>query len=151
MRIVDGKEYIPQIKALIMEYVQQLGRDLSFQHIDEELDNPSVKYTAPQGEVLVAMEDDVVLGLVAYHRHSAVRCEMKRLYVTPSARGLRVGDALVERIVECARVAGYEEMVLDTLIPMKAAIHLYKKYGFEECEPYYDNPMPDVIYMKKSL
>lgn len=151
MRIVDGKEYIPQIKALIMEYVQQLGRDLSFQHIDEELDNPSVKYTAPRGEVLVAMEDDVVLGLVAYHRHSAVRCEMKRLYVTPSARGLRVGDALVERIVECARVAGYEEMVLDTLIPMKAAIHLYKKYGFEECEPYYDNPMPDVIYMKKSL
>lgn len=151
MRIVDGKEYIPQIKALIMEYVQQLGRDLSFQHIDEELDNPSVKYTAPRGEVLVAMEDDVVLGLVAYHRHSAVRCEMKRLYVTPSARGLRVGDALVKRIVECARVAGYEEMVLDTLIPMKAAIHLYKKYGFEECEPYYDNPMPDVIYMKKSL
>lgn len=151
MRIVDGKEYIPQIKALIMEYVQQLGRDLSFQHIDEELDNPSVKYTAPQGEVLVAMEDDVVLGMVAYHRHSAVRCEMKRLYVTPCARGLRVGDALVERIVECARVAGYEEMVLDTLIPMKAAIHLYKKYGFEECEPYYDNPMPGVIYMKKRL
>lgn len=151
MRIVDGKEYIPQIKALIMEYVHQLGRDLSFQHIDEELDNPSVKYTAPRGEVLVAIEEDVVLGMVAYHRHSAVRCEMKRLYVTPCARGLRVGDALVEKIVECARLAGYEEMVLDTLIPMKAAIHLYKKYGFEECEPYYDNPMPDVIYMKKSL
>lgn len=151
MRIVDGKEYIPQIKALIMEYVHQLGRDLSFQHIDEELDNPSVKYTAPRGEVLAAIEDDVVLGMVAYHRHSAVRCEMKRLYVMPCARGLRVGDALVERIVECARLAGYEEMVLDTLIPMKAAIHLYKKYGFEECEPYYDNPMPDVIYMKKSL
>lgn len=151
MRIVDGKEYIPQIKSLIMKYVEQLNRDLSFQHIDEELDNPAEKYTAPQGEVLVAIEADVVVGMVAYHRHSAVRCEMKRLYVTPSARGLHAGDALVQRILDCARVAGYQEMVLDTLIPMKSAIHLYKKYGFEECEPYYDNPMADVIYMMKKL
>lgn len=151
MRIVDGKEYIPQIKSLIMEYVGQLNRDLSFQHIDEELDNPAAKYNAPQGEVLVAIEEEVVVGMVAYHRHSAVRCEMKRLYVTPSARGLHTGEALVERILECARVAGYQEMVLDTLIPMKSAIHLYEKYGFEECEPYYDNPMADVIYMIKRL
>ncbi len=42
-------------------------------------------------------------------------------------------------------------MVLDTIEPLKAAIHLYKKFGFKECEPYYNNPMNDVIYMKKIL
>ncbi len=47
--------------------------------------------------------------------------------------------------------AGYAEMVLDTLEPFQAAIHLYKKFGFSECEPYYDNLMDDVIYMKKDL
>ena len=151
MRIIDGKEYIPQVKDLISAYMHQLNRDLSFQNIDEELKDPSAKYTAPQGELLVAIEGDEVLGMVAYHRHSDIRCEMKRLYVKPDARGLRLGDFLVQEIIERAKRCGYQEMVLDTLVPMKAAVHLYEKYGFEKCEPYYDNPMPDVIYMIKRL
>jgi ribosomal protein S18 acetylase RimI-like enzyme len=42
-------------------------------------------------------------------------------------------------------------MVLDTLKPLKSAIHLYKKFGFEEIQAYYDNPMDDVIYMRLVL
>lgn len=42
--------------------------------------------------------------------------------------------------------------ILDhNIIPLKAAIGLYKEYGFKECEPYYNNPMADVIYMMKDL
>ena len=47
--IADGKPYIDQVKELIKEYVAALGRDLSFQNIDDELKDPSVKYTAPEG------------------------------------------------------------------------------------------------------
>lgn len=90
MKILDGKDYIPQVRRLITEYVRQLNRDLAFQNIDEELQNPSQKYTAPQGELLVALEGDAVIGMVAYHKHSEQRCEMKRLYVQPAARGLRL-------------------------------------------------------------
>lgn len=151
MKIVDGKEYMPQVKELILAYTNQLNRDLSFQNIEEELNDPSKKYTAPQGEIVVAIEEDAVLGMVAYHRHSDTRCEMKRLYVKPDARGTHLGDVLVKEIIERAKRSGYQEMVLDTLIPMKAAIHLYKKYGFDECAPYYNNPMDDVIYMIKKL
>ena len=50
-----------------------------------------------------------------------------------------------------AKASGYKEMVLDTIEPLKAAIYLYKKHGFVECEPYYHNPMDDVIYMRKEL
>lgn len=151
MKISDGKAYIPQVKELLTEYVLQLNRDLSFQHIDEELQNPAAKYTAPQGELLVAIEENKILGMVAYHKLSEVRCEMKRLYVTPAARGLHLGDMLVREILVRAGISGYQEMVLDTLLPMQAAIHLYQKYGFIECEPYYSNPMEDVLYMKKEL
>ena len=76
---------------------------------------------------------------------------MKRLFVKPEARGLHIGDKLVKEIIEHAKKAGYKEMVLDTIVPLKSAIGLYKKYGFEECEPYYNNPMDDVLYMKKIL
>lgn len=137
MEIKDGKDYIIQVKELIAEYAEKLGRDLSFQNIDSELENPAKKYTAPQGEILVAVENSNVLGMVAYHRLSDVRCEMKRLYVKPEARGLRLGDILVKKVIEHAECAGYKEMVLDTIEPLQAAIHLYKKHGFIECEPYY--------------
>jgi len=151
MKIVDGKDYLSEVKTLITEYSNQLGRDLSFQNIDEELKNPEHKYTTPQGEILVVVDHDKVLGMVAYHRHSDVRCEMKRLYVRPDARGMHLGNTLVAEILAHAKNAGYKEMVLDTIEPLKAAISLYKKHGFEECEAYYHNPMDDVIYMRKQL
>ncbi len=151
MRIVDGKDYLKEVKELIQEYSRRLGRDLSFQNIEDELKDPSHKYTAPEGELLVAIEGEKVLGMVAYHRHSAVRCEMKRLYVSPNARGMHLGDALVTEILSHAKKAGYKEIVLDTIVPLKAAISLYKKHGFKECEAYYYNPMDDVIYMRKEL
>lgn len=151
MKIVDGIDYLPEVKELIQEYFQRLGRDLSFQNIEDELKDPSYKYTAPEGELLVAIEGEKVLGMVAYHRHSDTRCEMKRLYVRSIARGMHLGDTLVKEILTHAQEAGYQEIVLDTIVPLKAAISLYKKYGFEECEAYYYNPMDDVIYMRKTL
>lgn len=151
MQIVDGKPYIQQIKELIIEYTKRLGRDLSFQDIDDELKDPAKKYTAPEGELLVAVEGEDVLGMIAYHRHSDTRCEMKRLYVKPSCRGMKLGEKLIEELIAHARQAGYKEMVLDTIVPLQSAIHMYKKLGFAECEPYYHNPMPDVMYFRKEL
>ena len=152
MKIVNGIDYIEQVKIKIIEYTTRLGRDLSFQNIDEELSNPAIKYAAPQGELLVALDDhEKVIGMVAYHRHSKSRCEMKRLYVKPKYRENKLGKKLVLEIFQHAKNAGFKEMVLDTIVPLQAAIHLYNKMGFEECEPYYYNPMDDVIYMKRLL
>lgn len=151
MQITDGKDYIPQVRSLIREYTDALGRDLSFQHLGEELQDPAQKYTAPNGELLVAVEDGKLLGMVAYRRHSDVRCEMKRLYVRPAARGKHLGSALVAAVIAHAEQAGYREMALDTLVPMQAAISLYRRCGFTECAAYYHNPMADVLYMHRPL
>lgn len=151
MIIRDGKDYLPQVKQLILEYTDFLVRDLSFQNIDDELNDLKKKYFPPNGEILVALNEDDVLGMVAYYRHDDKICEMKRLYVKPDARGMHLGDALISEIISHARDNGYEIMLLDTIKPLKPAIGLYEKHGFKECEPYYNNPMDDVIYMKKIL
>ena len=151
MKICNGIDYLDQVKELIIEYTKRLGRDLSFQNIDEELENLAKKYTAIEGELLVAIEEEKVVGMVAYHRHSNSCCEMKRLYVKPEFRKKKLGEKLVLEIIDHAKKAGYKEMVLDTIIPLQSAIHLYKKVGFVECEAYYHNPMNDVLYFKKVL
>jgi Sortase and related acyltransferases len=151
MLIKDGAFYIAEVKNLIREYYLYLERDLSFQDIASELEDPMKKYSPPHGELLVALDGNKVIGMGAYKRLSDGVCEMKRLYVRPEARGKGLGKALAERLVDDAGKAGYREMVLDTILPLKAAISLYRALGFCECEAYYHNPMKDVIYMRKYL
>lgn len=65
IKIIDGKPYLDQVKELIQEYTQWLGRDLSFQNLDKELADIAEKYTTPNGELLVAIDDnDVVLDTI---------------------------------------------------------------------------------------
>lgn len=152
MKIVSGEGYTKEITGLIDEYNKALGRDLSFRGFDEEIKDLAVKYSYPEGRLLCAVNDDgTVIGCVAYHRHDDKRCEMKRLFVKPEYRELHAGRELIGAIIEAAEKDGFEEMVLDTITPLQSAIHLYKKYGFEQCEPYYNNPMDDVVYMRKAL
>ena len=152
INIVDGTSHLAETKQLILDYTKFLGRDLSFQNLDAELADLAEKYLPPEGRLLVAqIETGEIIGCVAYHRHNAERCEMKRLFVRENFRELHAGRLLISAIIDAARADGYCEMVLDTIQPLKGAIHLYKKFGFVETAPYYDNPMSDVIYMKKIL
>ncbi len=152
VKIVEGSPYIEEIKLLITEYTKFLNRDLAFQHLQGELADLKIKYTKPNGELFAAVvETGEVAGCVAFYRHSDVRCEMKRLYVKPEFRKANLGRRLIEAIIGAARQDGYQEMVLDTIRPLKSAIHLYREYGFQEIPAYYHNPMEDVVYMKLDL
>lgn len=153
MKILDGKDYLPQIRQLIIEYTTWLGRDLSFQGLSKELDHLAETYLPPHGKLFAAVDENgSVKGCVAYKKLTDSRCEMKRLYVTPDSRGTKLGRRLAEKIIQTARDDGYSEMVLDTLgFQMRPARELYSSLGFEEIPPYYNNPLPDAIYMALKL
>lgn len=151
IKIVDGTHYLDDVKRLIIEYTKFLGRDLTFQHLDEELADVAKKYCPPNGRLLCAKVGEKIIGCVAYYRFDAKRCEMKRLFVEEGYREFHVGSKLIAELLNLAKSEGYKEMLLDTIKPLKSAIHLYEKFGFVETAPYYENPMDDVIYMKKEL
>ena len=151
IKIIDGTNHIDEVKNLIVEYTKFLGRDLTFQNIDEELSDVAEKYCPPNGRLICAKVDEKIIGCVAYHKFDAERCEMKRLFVLEGYREFHAGSKLIEEILIAAKKDGYKEMLLDTITPLQSAIHLYKKFGFVEIAPYYENPMPDVIYMRKVL
>ena len=152
MRIIDGNGRLREMRELVREYVAKLGRDLTFQGIEAELADLSGKYAPPSGRTLVAVDgSDRVVGCVAYHRLTDVRCELKRLYVRPAARGRHVGRALVTRMLAVARADGFKEMVLDTFSDLASAVHLYHALGFRECEAYYENPLSGALYMRRDL
>lgn len=61
-------------------------------------------------------------------------CELQKMYFLPIARGRGLGAKMISTCLEKAKELGFENCYLETLPYMKAAVKLYKKYGFENLE-----------------
>jgi len=151
IRPAAGAVDMRRVAALFREYQQGLGEDLCFQGFAEELATLPGPYAPPAGVLLLAESGGAAVGCVGMRALEAGVCEMKRLYVHPSRRGARLGHALAQAVIEAARVAGYATMRLDTLARLHAANSLYRNLGFRECEPYYPNPLDEVVYWELDL
>jgi len=139
------------VEALFREYVVSLTEDISFQNVDDEFAGLPGKYARPSGVVLIARDGEEAAGAIAYRMVEPGVCEMKRLYVRPAFRGSGLGRELANELIEDARLHGYRTMLLDTLASMQSARALYRDLGFVPVAPYYDNPLPGVMYMALEL
>jgi GNAT superfamily N-acetyltransferase len=116
----------------------------------QELDRLQEKYAV----LLLAMVDGVAAGCVALRKLTQVegRCEMKRLWVEPDFRGMRIGRRLVEEAVRWARTEGMTALYLDTIsVAMPEAVRLYAAMGFERVEPYHGDCTADVEFFRLRL
>jgi putative acetyltransferase len=130
------------VQDLLREYAASLQVDLSFQDFESELADPLGFY-----EFVLHAEE----GCVALRRLDENTCEMKRLYVRPSARGTGLGRRLAEAVIAAARAHGYRRMLLDTLPTMEAAQALYRSLGFRETEQYRFNPVSGTTFLELEL
>lgn len=143
------------VRELLQEYARSLSVDLCFQNFEEELAQLPGEYASPRGALYTVCVDGKLAGCCAMRPLDAVdypnACEMKRLYVRPAYRRLRLGRMLAEAILDAARMAGYDCILLDTLDDMESARALYEELGFEEIPPYYYNPIAGAHYLKAQL
>jgi putative acetyltransferase len=80
------------------------------------------------------------LGMGCLRRHAGGVGEVKRMFVTPEARGLGVGGAILARIEDLARQEGLSRVVLETGSNFDAAKRVYERGGFRTCEPVLNYP-----------
>lgn len=143
------------VRELFREYARSLSVDLCFQNFEEELAQLPGEYASPRGALYTVCVDGELAGCCAMRPLDAVdysnACEMKRLYVRPAYRRLRLGRMLAEAILDAARMADYDCILLDTLDDMESARALYEELGFEEIPPYYYNPIAGAHYLKAQL
>lgn len=143
---------IDEARALFEEYAAWLGLNLCFQNFDKELAELPGDYVPPSGRLFLAIEKNQIAGCVAVRKIADDTCEMKRLYVRPAFRGLRLGRNLVDAVIKAAREVGYQRMRLDTLPgKMDQAIAMYRSLGFKNIDPYYENPVVGAAFMELEL
>jgi ribosomal protein S18 acetylase RimI-like enzyme len=144
---------LQEIATLFRAYVGSLGLDLGYQNFEVELASLPGNYASPKGLLLIARntkgESIGCIGLRPLAEEGV--CEMKRLYVSPSGRGLGLGKALVNLVLVEAKKIGYHEIRLDTLPNMAEAMSMYKKVGFVEIPAYYETPSDENIFMSLKL
>jgi ribosomal protein S18 acetylase RimI-like enzyme len=154
------------VTALFETYASSLPISLSFQHFSTEKSTLPGKYAPPHGDLFLARSTHTSqpIGCVAFRplplpsplsppqsSDTTHCCEMKRLYVSPSARGLGLGKALVATVLRSAAESGYAEIRLDTLPSMRDAERLYRGVGFGDVGAYYDTPVEGTVFLGRGL
>lgn len=142
---------LAHVRSLFIEYAEWLAVDLCFQGFDEEMRDFPGRYAEPEGILLLARVDGLPVGAVGLRPLGDGACEMKRMYVRPPWRALKIGRLLAERVIAEARRIGYGAMRLDTLERLGAAEGLYKSLGFRRIDAYYHNPLDGVRYYELDL
>ena len=158
LELIPAYDRPAEVLSLFTEYTHMLvSHDPSFQiyldiqHYEDEIRDLEAKYGRPEGRLYLALWDGEAVGCIALRKLDNRRCEMKRLYVRPAFRGHKIGDALVDRVIQDAKAIGYRYMLLDTLPFLEAAIHMYQKRDFYEIPCYNDSPVETTIFMQYDL
>ncbi|MGH7414282.1 MAG: GNAT family N-acetyltransferase [Candidatus Rokuibacteriota bacterium] len=107
---------------------------------------------APTVRFFVARRGGQALGCGALRIDAAGYGELKRMFVRPEARGLRLGRRILDRIEEEARRERLRCLRLETGIHQPEALGLYRAAGYEERDAFGEyRPDPLSVFMEKSL
>ncbi len=140
----------PHARFCLEEYYAELNRrfDTGFD-VNLSRDPPDADdMRPPRGSFLVAFSDGLPLGCVGVKGSGGPVAEIKRLWVAPSARGLKLATRLMDAAEGAARDLGITTLRLDTNSALPEAVALYRNAGWTEIDRFNDDPYPDVFFEK---
>ena len=128
----------PHIAAIIRQVLTEFGANRpGFAWADPELDHLAQAYQAKDAIYYVLTADQTVIGgggMAPFPCEYADLCELQKMYLLPDFRGKRLGQTLMQKLLNTAAAMGYRGCYLETFDAMQAAMQLYEKFGFEHLE-----------------
>jgi putative acetyltransferase len=125
----------PIIATVIRQVLHEFNFDEpSNAREDNELNDLYSVYNHVGNVYYVAVLNSEIVGGVGFRTLCGLDkfCKLKKMYILPSARGFGIGKMLLARLIESAKLAGYEKCYLETCSTLKISIKLYEKFGFVE-------------------
>lgn len=103
-----------------------------------------------EGNVWVAVKDEHIIGTVAVVKQGN-DLYIRGMAVLPEARGLQIGWKFLEHIQQYAVENNFKSLLLSTTPYLPSAIHLYKKFGFEQIGEVDNSFYGTLIFTMKKL
>lgn len=140
----------PPIRALIAELDRLM--DSLYPAESNFLVDPEA-LAGPDAVFLAGFADGEPLACGAILLRPPAYAEVKRIYVSPRARGLGLAKRLLERLESEARSRGLGALRLETGSRQPEALALFAARGFRPCGPFGDYPADDPYsrFMEKPL
>ncbi|WP_307813431.1 GNAT family N-acetyltransferase [Streptomyces sp. N35] len=131
-------------------YLKETGRPTAPDELERGIaEETGEGLRAPDGLLLVARLRGEPVGTAGVRRLDATTCELKRVFLLPSARGKGGAGALMDAAEEAARAFGARRLVLDTRLDLVEARKLYAKRGFAEIPAYNSGAYQEIWYGKE--
>jgi ribosomal protein S18 acetylase RimI-like enzyme len=129
----------PDARACLEAYAVELAQRFEA-GFDPAASNPAtdVQLTRPAGFLLLATLHGEPVGCGAVKLHPGAPAEIKRMWVSPQARGLGLGRRLLGELERRAAVAGAHTVRLETNRTLTEAIGLYRAAGYREVPAFND-------------
>lgn len=124
--------------------------------VDKTLADPS-ELLPPRHRLLLAYDQNgTLIGCGSLRRIRDDAGEMKRMFVTPDARGTGLGRALFEERIAEAKRMGLKWIYADTVKGNRAMLNLYEKTGFDYVDRYPENANPEdfaphLVFLRKAI
>jgi DNA-binding MarR family transcriptional regulator/GNAT superfamily N-acetyltransferase len=103
----------------------------------------------PAGDMVVAYLRAEPVGCGALKHTAPATTDIKRMWLADSARGLGLGRRLLHVLEERAAAAGAATVRLETSDLLTEAIALYRSAGYDEVEPFNDEPFAHHWFAKR--
>ena len=131
------------------QYYLELGHAFGYD-ADTALPLGVEQLTRPHGLVLVVRDGGAPVGCGAVKLLEDGIGEIKRMWVAPGVRGLGLGERLLDELEAAAAAARRTATRLETNEQLGAALALYRKRGYEEVEPFNEEPFA-THWLRKEL
>lgn len=80
--------------------------------------------------VVVAYEEDLIVGCGAIKEFDSTSMEVKRMFVQPSFRGRGLAKKILKELEQWASELGFRKCILETGKRMQDAVSLYESCGY---------------------
>ncbi|WP_432883927.1 GNAT family N-acetyltransferase [Kribbella sp. CA-245084] len=139
VEIVDPR--LPIAQYCLNAYFEELGRrfEAGFDPA-RSISADHAELTLPAGLLLVATLRSEPVGCGALKLHGSEPAEIKRMWVSPDARGLGLGRRLLAELERTAAAHDATAVRLETNHNLKEAIALYRSSGFKEVPAFNTEP-----------
>jgi len=98
------------------------------------LSNPKKHIIDKGGHIYYAKLNDEIVGTATLLKKSETIYELCKMAVSDKAQGQGIGTILLEHCLNVAKQEQIPTLILYSNTILQSAIHLYRKYGFEEVE-----------------